>query len=163
MKRILAVILSLTCLFTCFMFTACDILEEDSSEEDTVQTKTVDCKYYDIDKNEFTDKTLLTITILDNYTVTSRDSLLSKDPIYQICECSNNKKHISIFEYNDPEFSIDSNIKINDDWCTVPSENKNIKTFYTKKDDVIIGISITNTDKSELTVDDSINAINFML
>lgn len=162
MKRILAVILSLTCLFTCFMFTACDILEEDSSEEDTAQTKIVDCKYYDIDKNEFTDKTLLTINILDNYTITPQDSLLSKDPIYQICECSSNKKHISIFEYNDPEFNIDSNIKINNDWCTIQSENKNIKTFYTKKDNIVIGISITNTDKSELTVDNAISAINFM-
>lgn len=163
MKKLVAILMCLSCLIG---LAACndESTTDNSTESVEKTTMTIDCKYYDEENENFTDDTIITITIPDNYESTNQEMLLHQSPIYQIGEYRNNQKIVSIFQYDNPEFDITVLNPLGDNWYideTVLEDS--VKTFYTKIDNTILGISISNINKNALSTEDGVAALNFLV
>lgn len=166
MKKLIATLLCLSC---CMSLAACDSSDTNipDNQVGTTETaentnQTIDCKYFDTESEQFTDRTIITLTVPSYYTETEQSSLRQKNPIYQIAEFISDKKSISVFQYADPGFDITDNLVLADNWYISATEESS-KTFYTTIDDTIIGISISNTNKTELTIPDAVAGLNYLL
>lgn len=152
MKKLVAMLL---CLCFCSSLAACSNGNESNNETvivtEETSMNTIECKYFDTTSgNEhFTDETIISLSIPSNYTATDQEQLLHQHPIYQIGEYKSDKKAVTIFQYND-ELNFDKCLKVDDKWVIGYSEDPSVVNFYTKTDKSIIGVSISNIDKSEL-------------
>ena len=166
MKRIVVILL---CLFTCINLVSCGGNSSTDDTQSTSQTLT-SIKLYDTMNEKFVDKELIQLNIPDGFTATKENQLMHKNPIYYVGEFKNEQNTIAIFEYTDPNFNIETYQKLNDNWVisttedTTESDSENYsKTAYTIKDKNIIGITVMNNDKSELTVDNFVSKLSYLI
>lgn len=165
MRKLISILTSLCLLGS---LTACTNNETNTESVDGHQVITedpalnsIECKYFDVESGTFTDETIISLNVPQNYTITDQGQLLHQKPIYQIGEFKSDKKLISVFQYSD---HIDFNelIKINNEWYIGDSNEENMVNLYTKKEKAVIGISITNLDKSELDFETAVAALSIL-
>lgn len=166
MKKLVAILL---CSCLCFSLAACSNGGSDDAEttEATISEngmKTIECKYYDVKNEVFTDQTLITLNVPSNYAEVPQESLVHQKPIYQIGEFKTNAKSIIVYQYLEDNFKLEDNTKLSvDPWVMSTAKENYMANFYTKVNDTIIGLSITNLDKSEMTQDNALAALAILL
>ena len=158
------VIILVTSVVLCLGLVSCS--KNSSTEQQDPQNNMVTCYKYDTMNEKFTDEKLISINIPDGFTATKQEQLMHQNPIYYIGEYKNNQNTISVFEYTDPNFNIDIYQKLNDNWVLGINDDENDNyshTSYTIKDKNIIGITIVNLDKSELTVENFVSKLSYLV
>ena len=166
MKKLVAILL---CSCLCFSLAACS--NGGSDDAGTTEAnisensmKTIECKYYNTEDEVFTDQTLITLSVPSNYKEVPQESLVHQKPIYQIGEFKTNAKSIIVYQYLDDYFKLEDNTKLSvDPWVISTAKENYMANFYTKVNDTIIGLSITNLDKSEMTQDNALAALAILL
>ena len=160
MKKLVAILLCLSCVAGLSACSGNSATSNSSIEEQSTTSAAVECKYFDVDTEQFTNDTLITLNLSNEYESTSQELLLHQNPIYQIGDFKNNEYTITVFQYNKPDFDLKSLNSLNDNWYLDMTEDTT-KIFYTKKNDIIIGVSISKVDV--LPLDEAIEIFNSVL
>ena len=135
--------------------------KKENKPSESVSLVSVDCYEYDTLHNKFNNKVLISINITNAFQATNQADLMQQNPIYCIGEFKSDSTLISVFEYTDPNFNIDNYTHVNSNWVVANSENY-AQTFYKIIDKNIVGISISNIDKSDLDLETGINKLSII-
>ena len=171
MKRLLAL---LSCLVLVLGLCACSKNDQPIEDQPQVQVARFDCHEFNLEGQYFTDNILLSINLTSDFESTDQSVLLIQDNKYYIGEFKrkdaegNVNKTVSVFELNDPDFNIVNDCsKVSPAWsisnASMTDENSYMRIFYTEISGYTIGMSIVNTDKSTLSIDDALQNLAFML
>lgn len=144
-------------------------------EQPQIQVARFDCHEYDLETNQFTDNILLALNLTSDFESTDKSVLLIQDNKYYIGEFKrkdaegNVNKTVSVFELTDDSFSIAHECsRVSDSW-TISNASLNddpdsyMRVFYTEIGKYTIGMSIVNTSKEPLSIDDALQNLAFMV
>lgn len=170
MKKLISLVSGILLIST---LTACS--PNGNASNSVAQTVTYNCNKYDIVNEEFTEDTLLTINLTDEYIPTDSSRLNHQSNIYYIGEYKKttvendfvHERVVSVFQYTDPNFTLENNCsKISDNWYIdnkyLENDNNYIRIFFTNTEEGLVGISICNSSKEDLPIDDSIQIMSFI-
>lgn len=173
MKKWIAI---LGCLSLVLSLCACSKESTELIEEQPqIQVARFDCHEYDLEYNQFTDNILLALNLTSDFESTDPSVLLIQDNKYYIGEFKrkdtegNVNKTVSVFELNDDNFSIAHDCsRVSDSWTIsnaslADDSNTYMRVFYTEIDKYTIGMSIVNTSKEPLSIEDALQNLSFMV
>lgn len=172
MKKLLTV---LSCFILGVSLCACNKEPEPSTDEQPqIQVARFDCHEYNIEGQYFTDDILVSINLTSDFEATDQSVLLAQDNKYYIGEFKrkdaegNVNKTVSLFEYNDSEFNFATDCsKVSQNWSisnsSIENDDAYMRIFYTEKNGYIIGMSIVNTSKDPLSIEDALQNVEFMV